>query len=66
MKSYSVAILLTATERYFLVVLFRMLCEMIRTVEHESVDEHVSAGYWMFVVVYGIEGEITLGETGIS
>ena len=36
---------------------------MIITIE--SVNECVNAGYWMSVA-YRIEGEMTLGETGIS
>ena len=63
-KSSSMAILLTATEQYFPVELLSVLCKMIITIE--SVNESVSAGYWMSVVVYRIEGEMTLGETGIS
>ena len=57
------AVLLTATEQYFPVELLSMLCQMIITIE--SVDESVSAGYWMSVV-YRIEGEMTLGETVIG
>ena len=57
------AILLTATEQYFPVVLLSVLCKMTITIE--SVDESVNAEYCMSVV-YRIEGEMTLGETGIS
>ena len=41
-KSSGVAILLTATEQYFPVVMLSVLCKMIITIE--SVDESVSAG----------------------
>ena len=62
-KSSGVAILLTATEQYFPVVMLSVLCKMIITIE--SVDESVSAGQWMSVV-HRIEGEMTLGKTGIN